>query len=142
MGQVTSEKKNECLDFVIPLNESHLKMIVKEWGIHYNRGRPHSTLGPGLPEPTQDSVPVSDHRHQLPTVIALKGRPCSGACITNTAWRRRPRKDDSLFAEHSHQGKGNVLLFPSGKIGQNKPKSPVRCRERLGGLLRYYNYAA
>jgi hypothetical protein len=45
-------------------------------------------------------------------------------------------------AERNHQGKGNVLLFPSGKIGQNKPRSPVRCRERLGGLLRYYNYAA
>lgn len=58
--------RRECLDFVIPLNESHLKRIVKEWGIHYNRGRPHSTLGPGLPEPTQDRVPVSDHRHQLP----------------------------------------------------------------------------
>ena len=58
--------RRECLDFVIPLNEGHLKRIVKEWGIHYNRGRPHSTLGPGLPEPTQDRVPVSDHRHQLP----------------------------------------------------------------------------
>jgi hypothetical protein len=45
-------------------------------------------------------------------------------------------------AERNHQGKGNVLLFPSGKIGQNKPRSPVRCRERLDGLLRYYNYAA
>ena len=45
-------------------------------------------------------------------------------------------------AERNHQGKGNALLFPSGKIGQNKPRSPARCRERLGGLLRYYNYAA
>jgi hypothetical protein len=45
-------------------------------------------------------------------------------------------------AERNHQGKGNVLLFPSGKIGRNKPRSSVRCRERLGGLLRYYNYAA
>jgi len=45
-------------------------------------------------------------------------------------------------AERNYQGKGNALLFPSGKIGQNKPRSPVRCRERLDGLLRYYNYAA
>jgi hypothetical protein len=49
---------------------------------------------------------------------------------------------DLYHAERNHQGKGNVLLFPSGKIGQNKPRSPVRCRDRLGGLLRYYNYAA
>jgi putative transposase len=58
--------RRECLDFVIPLNERHLKMTVTKWGIHYNRGRPHSSLGPGIPEPTQDSVPVSDHRHKLP----------------------------------------------------------------------------
>src|SRR5215831_19338987 len=42
--------RRECLDFVIPLNERHLKMTVQQWGNHYNRGRPHSTLGPGLPE--------------------------------------------------------------------------------------------
>ena len=34
--------RRECLDFLIPLSERHLAMIVKEWGIHYNRGRPHS----------------------------------------------------------------------------------------------------
>jgi len=58
--------RRECLDFLIPLNERHLKMTVKEWGLHYNRGRPHSSLGPGLPEPNQDLVPASDHRHSLP----------------------------------------------------------------------------
>ena len=58
--------RRECLDLLIPLNERHLKMTVTEWGIHYNRGRPHSSLGPGLPEPSQDSVPISDHRHKLP----------------------------------------------------------------------------
>src|ERR1700737_3514200 len=31
----------ECLDFLIPLNERHLRMTIKEWGLHYNRGRPH-----------------------------------------------------------------------------------------------------
>jgi putative transposase len=58
--------RRECLNFLIPLNERHLKMTVKEWGIHYNRGRPHSSLGPGIPEPNQESVPASDHRHKLP----------------------------------------------------------------------------
>jgi transposase InsO family protein len=58
--------RRECLDFVIPLNERHLKMTAQQWGNHYNRGRPHSTLGPGLPEPTQDKVPASGHRHKLP----------------------------------------------------------------------------
>jgi transposase InsO family protein len=59
--------RRECLDFLIPLNERHLKMTVKEWETHYNGGRPHSSLGPGLPEPAQDSVLASAHRHKLPS---------------------------------------------------------------------------
>jgi transposase InsO family protein len=44
--------RRECLDFLIPLNERHLRAILKEWGAHYNRGRPHASLGPGIPEPS------------------------------------------------------------------------------------------
>jgi hypothetical protein len=36
-----------------------------QWGLHDNRGRPHSSLGPGIPEPSQDWVAGSDHRHRL-----------------------------------------------------------------------------
>jgi hypothetical protein len=57
--------RRECLDYLIPLNKRHLKMTVKEWGLYYNRGRPHSSPGPGLPEPNQDRVPARDHRHEL-----------------------------------------------------------------------------
>jgi hypothetical protein len=39
---------------------------------------------------------------------------------------------DHFHAERNHQGKGNVLLFPSEKVGEHKPRNPVRCRERLG----------
>jgi putative transposase len=39
--------------------------------------------------------------------------------------------------ERNHQGKGNVLLFPS-PAEQGPKSSPVVCRERLGGLLKYY----
>ena len=56
----------ECLDFLIPLTERHLKMTVEEWRIHYNRGRPHSSLGPGVPESNRDRIPASGHRHRLP----------------------------------------------------------------------------
>ena len=39
--------------------------------------------------------------------------------------------------ERNHQGKGNVLLFPA--ISQDAEREgPIECRERLGGLLRYY----
>ena len=39
--------------------------------------------------------------------------------------------------ERNHQGKGNVLLFPP--VSQDTEfKGPIQCRERLGGLLKYY----
>ena len=43
--------RRECLDHVIPLTERRLRMILAEWIPHYNRGRPHASLGPGMPEP-------------------------------------------------------------------------------------------
>jgi transposase InsO family protein len=43
--------------------------------------------------------------------------------------------------ERNHQGKGNVLLFPS--VSQDTVHAgPMRCRERLGGLLKYYEREA
>ena len=43
--------QRECLDRVIPLSEAHLRSILGEWVSHYNSGRPHSALGPGIPGP-------------------------------------------------------------------------------------------
>ena len=45
-----------------------------------------------------------------------------------------------FHAERHHQGKGNVLLFPQRiRISGD---GPVQCRERIGGLLRYYHREA
>ena len=43
--------------------------------------------------------------------------------------------------ERPHQGKGNVMLFPSDHAEQGR-EGRVRCRERLGGLLKYYAQGA
>ena len=43
--------------------------------------------------------------------------------------------------ERNHQGKGNVLLFPSASQ-DTEHEGPIRCRERLGGLLKYYECEA
>lgn len=58
--------RRECLDYLIPINERHLQAILKEYVIHFNRGRPHSSLGPGIPEPPQARLPAGPHRHKLP----------------------------------------------------------------------------
>jgi putative transposase len=43
--------------------------------------------------------------------------------------------------ERNHQGKGNVLLFPSSSSNRES-QGPIQCRERLGGLLKYYEREA
>ena len=58
--------RRECLDWMIPVGENHVRRILREWVRHYNRGRPHSSLGPGIPEPLQAKVPARVHRHKLP----------------------------------------------------------------------------
>jgi putative transposase len=45
-------------------------------------------------------------------------------------------------AERNHQGKGNVLLFPTAKQAKNRVDGSVHCKERLGGLLKYYHREA
>jgi putative transposase len=70
--------RRECLEFLIPLNEGHLKRIVKEYVTHYNRGRPHSALGPGIPESPQTAVSASPHRHELPQGHCVVSTPVLG----------------------------------------------------------------
>jgi putative transposase len=43
--------------------------------------------------------------------------------------------------ERPHQGKGNVMLFPSAQAVSDSERM-IECRERLGGLLRYYHHKA
>ena len=55
--------RRECLDFMIPLGQRHLKRILREWIRHYNRGRPHSSLGPGIPDAASAVTPLAPNRH-------------------------------------------------------------------------------
>ena len=38
--------------------------------------------------------------------------------------------------ERNHQGMANRILEPGGKVGQLQ--GGIKCRQRLGGMLRYY----
>src|SRR5262249_22599489 len=66
--------RRECLDFVIPRTERHLRAMLREWITHYNRGRPHSSLGPGFPDPPPDRR-VASNGHQLPTGYRVVATP-------------------------------------------------------------------
>jgi hypothetical protein len=56
----------ERLDFIIPVGEAHVRKILKEWTAHYNRSRPHSSLGPGIPNDTAQEAEVQVPRHRIP----------------------------------------------------------------------------
>ena len=45
---------------------------------------------------------------------------------------------EHYHSERNHQGKGNVLLFPGVEEFRQTCGPSIRCRERLGGLLKYY----
>ncbi len=49
---------------------------------------------------------------------------------------------EMYHTERNHQGKGNVLLFPLSHPSTPGSDQSVRCRERLGGLLKYYHREA
>ena len=59
--------RRECLDWLIPVYAPHLRAIRTCWVAHYNQGRPHSALGPGVPGPPREpaKVPRSESRHRL-----------------------------------------------------------------------------
>jgi transposase InsO family protein len=65
--------RRECLDHMIPLSEKHLRKILREWVAHYNRGRPHASLGHGIPESVQKPVVrLRKHRHELPAACRIR----------------------------------------------------------------------
>jgi transposase InsO family protein len=59
--------RRECLDFVILLNARHLRHVLLEWVAHYNRGRPHASLGPNIPDPRLGHV---THKSPAPCIPA------------------------------------------------------------------------
>jgi hypothetical protein len=77
--RVIGTLRRECLDFMIPLTESHLRAVLKRWVAHYNQGRPHAALGPGIPDPPI-ALPVTphEHRHLMPGYLKVLAHPVLG----------------------------------------------------------------
>ena len=68
--------RRECLDHMIPLTENHLRRVLKDWIAYYNRARPHSALGPGVPGPTKDTpVTLQRGRHRIGDGRKVVSRP-------------------------------------------------------------------
>jgi transposase InsO family protein len=70
--------RRECLDFQIPFGEAHLRHVLRIWQVHYNASRPHSRLGPGLPEPSPGLPAALIVGHALPRAMRVVARPILG----------------------------------------------------------------
>ena len=77
--RVIGALRRECIDFLIPQTENHLRIILKNWMTHYNQGRPHSSIGPGIPDPPVGlPVRLQEHRHRIPDHLKVVGHPVLG----------------------------------------------------------------
>jgi len=70
--------RRECLDFLIPLNEKHLRRTLKQGVGHYHRRRPHSSLGPGIPDPPLDLPPEATSQYRIPPYGSVVAKPILG----------------------------------------------------------------
>ena len=62
--------RREALDWLLVVNERHLRCILKEYVEHYNRARPHRSLE--LRPPTGDT-PLGDRGAQVMVITRLGG---------------------------------------------------------------------
>ena len=70
------------------LNHKRGKIISQSWGAtentlfdpagHYNQGRPHSSLGPGIPDPQKLMPQARDRRPQLPAARRIRSKDVVG----------------------------------------------------------------
>ena len=72
--------RRECLEWLIPLSESHLRSLLKEWATHGNAARPRMALAPGAPDPPPREVRCADNtsRHCRGTHTAMCARSVLG----------------------------------------------------------------
>jgi putative transposase len=72
--------RRECLDRLIPLSESHLRFILKSWIAHYSGGRPHMSLGPGIPNlsTTTKFLPEPSSRHHRGEMYGVRAASILG----------------------------------------------------------------
>jgi putative transposase len=84
--------RRECLDGMIPMSEGHLRSILREWVAHYNGGRPHSALGPGVPGPPAGSAraPKSESRRSWTPGALVRAKSVLGGLRHEYSLSRAP----------------------------------------------------
>lgn len=71
------------------------------------------------------------------TGVPVEADPVSGASLKGVLAEYLAH----YHTERNHQGKRNLLLFPAS-VDAPTPAKAIVCKQRLGGLLKYYTRAA
>ena len=76
------------MDWLIPLSEAHLRLLLKSWIGHYNRGRAHMALGPAVPDPPTNIVSPSmpKTRHRLGDFGSVRVKAILGGLHHEYSW--------------------------------------------------------
>jgi len=98
--RVIGSIRRECLEWLIPLSESHLRSILRPWVGHYNHGRPTWRSVQACQTLHRRSCRL---RHNQPAIELASASACAAdrcwaACITSICWRQRRRS--RVIAEH------------------------------------------
>jgi transposase InsO family protein len=56
----------------------YLRSVLETWTQHYNRGRPHMSLGPGIPDSPAITFPKSPSRHHRGEGYSVHAHPILG----------------------------------------------------------------
>lgn len=76
--RVIGTVRRECLDFMIPVSERHLRRILTEWVAHYSHSRPHASLGPGIPDPMRPKAVTEGTDYALRVDCRVRARAVLG----------------------------------------------------------------
>lgn len=96
--------RREALDWVIPLGERHLRSLLSDWANHYNTGRPHTSLDPGVPLPSGTPVAMQCARHSIPPGSTSSHGRCSPDCTTNTVSCRSQQNEGQSICGRQWSG--------------------------------------
>jgi len=70
--------RRECLDFVLPLSERHLRQLLHHWVAHTTAAAPHSSLGPGIPDPPGTWAMAGSNHQRIPDGHRVVATPILG----------------------------------------------------------------
>jgi putative transposase len=106
--------RREYLDFLILLSERHLRRLLRDWVHHYNYGRPHASLGLGIPdEGRSPAIRYSKVQSQIQEDFGTDGSPSSRwitprVCLAETGGletaHEKTDQPDQVTARLAHGG--------------------------------------